>query len=144
MIDPSSSSAGGAKYPSLSSTTLEGVTTKLDSTDNYIPYYNQQLPERYTGGRRQRRIRGVRVVAGPHPTAHSRRRVHFHTTTGGLDAGSTAWCRSRSVTPVPTTRLHRAISTVAGFRARRHGRTSATSATGHGVASRHGRIRSYC
>jgi hypothetical protein len=41
------SSAGGAKYPSLSSTTLEGVTTKLDSTDNYIPYYNQQLPERY-------------------------------------------------------------------------------------------------
>ena len=37
----------GAKYPSLSSTTLEGVTTKLDSTDNYIPYYNQQLPERY-------------------------------------------------------------------------------------------------
>ena len=43
----SGSSAGGAKYPSLSSTTLEGVTTKLDSTDNYIPYYNQQLPERY-------------------------------------------------------------------------------------------------
>jgi hypothetical protein len=40
-------SAGGAKYPSISSTTLEGVTTKLDSTDNYIPYYNQQLPERY-------------------------------------------------------------------------------------------------
>lgn len=37
----------GAKYPSLSSTTLEGVTTKLDSTDNFIPYYNQQLPERY-------------------------------------------------------------------------------------------------
>ena len=41
------SSGGGAKYPSLSSTTLEGVTTKLDSTDNYLPYYNQQLPERY-------------------------------------------------------------------------------------------------
>jgi len=41
------SSAGGAKYPSLSSTTLEGVTTKLDTTDNYIPYYNQQLAERY-------------------------------------------------------------------------------------------------
>ena len=37
----------GAKYPSLSSTTLEGVTTKLDSTDNFLPYYNQQLPERY-------------------------------------------------------------------------------------------------
>jgi hypothetical protein len=40
-------SAGGAKYPSLSSTTLEGVTTKLDTTDNYLPYYNQQLFERY-------------------------------------------------------------------------------------------------
>ena len=50
----------GAKYPSLSSTTLEGVTTKLDSTDNFIPYYNQQLPERYLynldldGGERER------------------------------------------------------------------------------------------
>jgi len=50
----------GAKYPSLSSTTLEGVTTKLDSTDNVIPYYNQQLPERYLynldldGGERDR------------------------------------------------------------------------------------------
>jgi hypothetical protein len=37
----------GAKYPSLSFTTLEGATTKLDSTDHLIPYYNQQLPERY-------------------------------------------------------------------------------------------------
>jgi hypothetical protein len=43
----SGSSRAGAKYPSLSSTTLEGVTTKLDSTDNSIPYFNQQLPERY-------------------------------------------------------------------------------------------------
>lgn len=40
-------SSGGAKYPSISSTTLEGATTKLDTTDNYIPYYNQQLAERY-------------------------------------------------------------------------------------------------
>lgn len=40
-------SRGGAKYPSLSSTTLEGVTTKLDSTDNALPYWNQQLAERY-------------------------------------------------------------------------------------------------
>lgn len=40
-------SGNGAKYPSLSATTLEGATTKLDSTDHYIPYYNQHLIERY-------------------------------------------------------------------------------------------------
>jgi hypothetical protein len=40
-------SSNGVKYPSLSATTLEGATTKLDSTDHYIPYYNQHLFERY-------------------------------------------------------------------------------------------------
>ena len=40
-------SSEGAKYPSISATTLEGATTKLDSTDHYIPYYNQHLFERY-------------------------------------------------------------------------------------------------
>lgn len=40
-------SVSGMKYPSLSSTTLQGMTTKLDTTDNAIPYYNQQRAERY-------------------------------------------------------------------------------------------------
>lgn len=35
----------GAKYPSLSSTTMEGITTKLDSTDNFIPLANQGIFE---------------------------------------------------------------------------------------------------
>ena len=40
-------SLGGAKYPSLSSTTFEGVTTKMTNADNFLPRYNQQLSERY-------------------------------------------------------------------------------------------------
>jgi hypothetical protein len=40
-------SLGGAKYPSLSSTTFEGATTKMANADNFLPRYNQQLSERY-------------------------------------------------------------------------------------------------
>lgn len=40
-------SLGGSKYPSLSSTTLEGVTTKMSNADNFLPRYNSQLSERY-------------------------------------------------------------------------------------------------
>jgi hypothetical protein len=35
----------GAKYPSLSTTTLEGLSNKLSNTDNYLPYFAQQLSE---------------------------------------------------------------------------------------------------
>jgi len=38
-------SMSGAKYPSLSSTTMEGMTTKMDSPDNFIPYANQGVFE---------------------------------------------------------------------------------------------------
>lgn len=40
-------SLSGAKYPSLSSTTFEGVTTKMSNADNFLPRYNSQLSERY-------------------------------------------------------------------------------------------------
>jgi hypothetical protein len=35
----------GAKYPSLSTTTLEGISNKLSNADNYLPYFAQQLSE---------------------------------------------------------------------------------------------------